>query len=90
MPNIKSQKKRVLTNNKQNLINTAKRSKVKNAIKKYKAAITAGDVQTAEQLLPETISVIDCAMKDGIYHGNNAARKISRLSKALSDLKAKA
>ena len=39
MPNIKSQKKRVITNEKASLINTAKRSRVRNAIKKYEAAI---------------------------------------------------
>ncbi|MEG1609398.1 MAG: 30S ribosomal protein S20, partial [Clostridia bacterium] len=39
MPNIKSQKKRVLTNNKANVINTAKRSRVRSSIKKYEAAI---------------------------------------------------
>ena len=89
MPNIKSQKKRVLTNEKQNVINTAKRSKVRNAIKKYRAAIAAADIETAEKLLPETISVIDCAAKDGVYHKQNASRKISRLSKALDKLKKK-
>ena len=54
MPNIKSAKKRVLTSEKKNEINTAKKSRVKTAIKKYNAAIEAGDIALAEKLLPET------------------------------------
>ena len=88
MPNIKSQKKRVLTNDKANAINTAKRSKVRNAIKKYEAAIEAKDVATAEVLLKETISLIDIARYDGIYKDNTASRKISRLTKQLNAIKA--
>lgn len=88
MPNIKSQKKRVITNQKANVINTAKRSKVRNAIKKYEAAIEAKDIATAEKLLVETISVIDIARHDGIYKDNTASRKISRLTKMLNKAKA--
>ena len=54
----------------------------------YNAAIEAKDVALAEQLLPETVKVIDKAKCDGIFHKNTAARKVSHLSKALSDLKA--
>ena len=88
MPNIKSQKKRVLTNEKANVINTAKRSRVRNAIKKYEAAIEAKDVAQAEVLLKETISLIDIARYDGIYKDNTASRKISRLTKQLNAIKA--
>ncbi len=88
MPNIKSQKKRVITNDKANLINTAKRSRVRNAIKKYEAAIEAKDVAQAEVLLKETISLIDIARHDGIYKDNTASRKISRLTKQLNAIKA--
>ena len=88
MPNIKSQKKRVITNEKAHVINVAKRSKVRNAIKKYEAAIEAKDVATAEKLLTETISLIDIARYDGIYKDNTASRKISRLTKQLNAIKA--
>ena len=84
MPNIKSAKKRVITSDKRNEINTAKKARVK----KYNAAIEAGDVALAEQLLPETVSVIDCAFKDGIYKKNTVARKKSTLCRALDALKA--
>lgn len=88
MPNIKSQKKRVITNEKANAINTAKRSRVRNTIKKYEAAIEAKDVATAETLLKETISLIDIARHDGLYKDNTASRKISRLTKQLNAIKA--
>ena len=88
MPNIKSQKKRVITNEKAREINVAKRSKVRNAIKKYEAAIEAKDVAAAEKLLIETISLIDIARHDGIYKDNTASRKISRLTKQLNAIKA--
>ncbi len=88
MPNIKSAKKRVVTSEKRNEINTAKKSRVKTAIKKYNAAIEANDVALAEKLLPETMSVIDCAFKDGLYKANTAARKKATLCRSLDRIKA--
>lgn len=88
MPNIKSAKKRVVTSQKRNEINTAKKSRVKTALKKYNAAIAANDVALAEQLLPETMSVIDCAMKDGIFKANTAARKKATICRSLDSIKA--
>ena len=88
MPNIKSAKKRVITSQKRNEINTAKKTRVKNAIKKFNAAIDAKDIALAEQLLPETMSVIDCATYDGIYKKNTAARKKATICRALDKAKA--
>lgn len=88
MPNIKSAKKRVITSQKSNEINTAKKSHVKNTIKKFDAAIAANDVAAAEALLKECMSVIDCAQKDGIYKLNTAARKKATLCRSLDALKA--
>ncbi len=87
MPNIKSQKKRVLISQKENAANTSKRSRVRNAIKKYELAIAGKDIAAAEKLLPETISLIDRAKSDGIYHANTASRKVARLSKMLDEAK---
>lgn len=88
MPNIKSAKKRVLVSKRRNEENVAKKSRVKNAIKKYNAAIEAKDVALAEQLLPETVSIIDRATSDGVYHKNTASRKKATLCRALDALKA--
>ncbi len=43
MPNIKSQKKRVITNNKANEANRAKRSRVRTAVKEFNVALEAGN-----------------------------------------------
>lgn len=86
MPQIESQKKRVITNQKANDINVAKRTRVRNSVKKFRAAVAAGDVELAKKLLPETVSLINRAKSDGVYHANTASRKISRLSKELAAL----
>ena len=86
MPQIKSQKKRVITNEKANERNVAKRTRVRNSVKKFRAAIAAGDVELAKKLLPETVSLIDRAKSDGVYKDNTASSKISRLSKELYNL----
>lgn len=88
MPNIKSAKKRVLVTEKKNSQNKMIKSAVKTAIKKYNAALAAGDVAEAEKLLPETVSIIDSAVSKGIIHKNNAANKKSALAKNLNALKA--
>ncbi len=88
MPNIKSQKKRVITNNKANEANRAKRSRVRTAVKEFNVALEAGEIAKAEELLKNAISLINRAKSDGIYTQNNASRKISRLSKALDKARA--
>ncbi len=88
MPNIKSQKKRVITNNKANEANRAKRTRVRTAIKEYNVALESGEIAKAEELLKNAISLINRAKSDGIYTQNNASRKISRLSKALDKARA--
>lgn len=87
MPNIKSQKKRLITSRKAYAANKAKRTRVRNVLKKYYLLIAAADVEGAEALLPQTVSIIDRAKSDGIYKKNNAARKVAHASKALTDLK---
>ncbi|MDR3293530.1 MAG: 30S ribosomal protein S20 [Clostridiales bacterium] len=87
MPQIKSQIKRVKITTAENLRNAAKKTKVKNVIKKYNAAITAKETAKAEALLQDVMSVVESAYLDGIYKRNTASRKISELSKKLSDLK---
>ena len=88
MPNIKSAKKRVLVAEKKTELNKNIRSEVKTAIKKYNAALEAGDLALAEQLLPETVSIIDRATSDGIYKKNTAARKKATICRALDQAKA--
>ena len=88
MANIKSAKKRVLVANKKASENQMLTSRMKTAIKKYNAAVAAGDVTLAEKLYPETGSVIDSTCSKGVIHKNNAARKKSNLALKLNTLKA--
>ena len=87
MPNIKSAKKRVAVIEKKTSQNKMIKSAVKTAIKKYNAAIAAGDIAEAEKLLPVTVSAIDSAASKGILHKNNAANKKSALAKKLNEIR---
>ena len=84
MANIKSAKKRVLVNKAER--NKSIKSAVKTSIKKVEAAVAAKDKEAAVAALTNAISTIDKAATKGVYHKNNAARKVSRLSKAVNSL----
>ena len=86
MANIKSAKKRILVSQKRADRNKSIRSKVKTAIKKVEVAIEANDKTAATEALRAAVSEIDKATKNGIYHKNNAARKVSRLTLAVNKL----
>ena len=86
MANIKSAKKRVLVNRKKAERNKSIKSAVKTSIKKVEVAIEAKDKEAAVAALQNAISTIDKAATTGVYHKNTAARKVSRLSKAVNTL----
>ena len=86
LANIKSAKKRVLVNRKKSERNKSIKSAVKTSIKKVEAAVAAKDKEAAVAALTNAISTIDKAATKGVYHKNNAARKVSRLSKAVNSL----
>ncbi|MGN0342857.1 MAG: 30S ribosomal protein S20 [Roseburia sp.] len=86
MANIKSAKKRILVNKTKAERNKAIRSKVKTSIKKVEAAISANDKAAAQAALLAATSEIDKAATKGVYHKNNASRKISRLTLAVNKL----
>ena len=80
LANIKSAKKRINVIEKKTLRNKMIRSKVKTVIKKVEAAVAANDKAAAEAALKDATSVIASAGSKGIFHKNNAARKVSRLT----------
>lgn len=86
MANIKSAKKRVLVNQKKADRNKSIKSAVKTSIKKVEAAVVAKDKEAAVTALANAISTIDKAATKGVYHKNNAARKVSRVSKAVNSI----
>ena len=86
MANIKSAKKRISVIQKKTLRNKMIKSRVKTSIKKVDAAIAAGDKETAKAALIGATSEISKAASKGIYHKNTAARKISRMNKAVNKM----
>lgn len=86
LANIKSAKKRILVNETKAARNKAIKSRVKTAVKKVDTAVEAKDKATAESALINAISEINKATSKGIYHKNTAARKVSRLTKAVNNI----
>ena len=87
MANIKSAKKRILTSAKRAERNKSIKSSVKTAVKKVHAAIEAGDQAQAQEKLVAAETALSKAATKGVLHKNNASRKVSRLAKAVSDMK---
>lgn len=86
MANIKSAKKRILVNRTKADRNKAIKSGVKTAIKKVYAVIESGDKEAAKAELISATKTIEMAATKGVYHKNNAARKVSRISKAVNEM----
>lgn len=86
MANIKSAKKRILVARTKTQRNKAIKSRVKTEVKKFYAAIEAGDKAAAQAQLLAAISQIDKAKSKGVYHKNTASRKVSQLDKAIAKL----
>jgi small subunit ribosomal protein S20 len=86
MANIKSAKKRILVNATKAARNKQIKSKVKTVIKKVDAAVATGDKELAKTTLIDAVSEIDKASSKGIYHKNTAARKVSRITKAVNNI----
>lgn len=84
MANIKSAKKRVITTEIRTARNKAIKSKVKTYVKNVEALVASGDKAAAQTALTAAISEISKAASKGIYHKNTAARKVSRLTKAVN------
>lgn len=86
MANIKSQKKRALTNLKSQKENASKKTEVKSAIKKVLTAVEAKDQEAASKAFNLANSVLDKAVSSHIKSKNYAARQKSRLSKAVNSI----
>ncbi len=86
MPNIKSAKKRVLVNQTKAMQNKMFRTQLKTDMKKYQAAVAAGDAELAQTTYKAAVKKIDQAAARGIIHKNAAARKKSQFTKALNNM----
>ncbi len=86
MANIKSAKKRILVIETKTLRNKMIKSKIKTLVKKVDAAVAASDKAVATAALKEAVVAIDKAAAKGVYHKNTAARKVSRITKAVNSI----
>ena len=86
MANIKSQKKRVLTNAKAATANKSVRSGVKTAVKKVNEAIAAGDKAAALANLQAANRELDRAATKGVIHKNQAANRKSGIASAVAKM----
>lgn len=83
LPNIKSAIKRVKVSETKTLKNTVRKSALKTAIKKCNESIEKKDA-SAPEVVSLTEKAIDKAAAKHILHKNTAARKKSRIAKALN------
>jgi small subunit ribosomal protein S20 len=55
-------------------------------IKAVRAAIDSGNAEAAREALPKAVNALNASVTKGVIHRNQAARKISRLTKAVNAL----
>lgn len=82
MANIKSQIKRVKTNEKARLRNKTVSSSIKTAVRKFRDALSAGDTNTITAELRTASQALDVAVAKGVLHKNTAANKKSSMAKS--------
>ncbi|NTV34675.1 MAG: 30S ribosomal protein S20 [Deltaproteobacteria bacterium] len=82
-----SAEKRDRQNKKHKIRNSAVKSKTKTEIKKVLAAVEELNRESSEKALKSAITVLKKAASKGVYHKNNASRKVSRLTKKVNALK---
>ena len=89
MPNTKSATRRLKKTWVQTSINKTRKSKYKSAIKKMQGYIDAGKTSEARKFLPIFHSQLMKVVKSGVVNKKTASRKISRVTKKISNLKKK-
>ena len=87
MAQIKSQIKRIRTNEAARQRNVAARSRIATESKKVRVAVEAKDLAKAEEALKVATRLIDKSVTDGVYARNTAARKKAHLAKLVNSLK---
>lgn len=86
MANIKSQKKRILTNEKARLRNKAVKSGLRTHVRKFNEAVAEGDTAKAQELARAATRALDKAVTKGVIHANQAANRKSAIATAAAAL----
>ena len=84
MANIKSQIKRVKTNEKRRMRNKSVRSSVRTAVRKFREAVEAGNTEEAAALQRAAARALDKAASKGVIHKNQAANRKSAMAKRVN------
>lgn len=84
MANIKSQKKRNLTNERRRLRNKAVKSALKTYMRRFEQAVASGDRDEATVAMRKASRELDKAMSKGIIHKNNASNHKSAMALQLN------
>ncbi len=84
--NIKSQIKRIRTNEKARLRNKAVKTELKTYVRRVREAIAAGDKESAESALQVASRKLDKAVSKGVIHRNQAANRKSKLARQVNKL----
>ncbi len=86
MANIKSQIKRIRTNEAARLRNKSVKSALKTAVRRVRTAVDAGDKQAAQAQLLVASRSLDKAVSKGVIHANQAANRKSALAQQVNAL----
>jgi len=86
MPNIASAKKRVRRTEKRTAVNHARKSRIRSITRKVEEALQAGDKTAALAALKAAEPEIMRGVSKGVIHKNTGARKVSRLTKRVTQL----
>jgi small subunit ribosomal protein S20 len=84
--NIKSQLKRIQTNEKARLRNKSVKSSLKTAVRKFREAAAAGGKDQAVRELVAASRALDKAVSKGVIHRNQAANRKSAMAKRANQL----
>ena len=90
MANTASARKRIRQTEKRNIRNRARKSRVRNFLRKVEQAIAGGNADAAQQALRVAQPELQRAATKGVLHRNTVARKLSRLSARIKSLGAPA
>lgn len=86
MANIKSQIKRIRTNEVARLRNKAVKSELKTHVRRVRDAVATGDKEAADAALRTASTKLDKAVSKGVIHANQAANRKSALAKQVTAL----
>ncbi len=86
MANIKSAKKRAITNEKSRLANKAVKTNLKTTEKQFMNAVAEGDVEKAQAEMKNASKKFDMAASKGVIHKNAADRKKSQFAKKINNM----